>query len=155
MLQVIERHFTLDKHQKGTDHKLSLEPAELRQLITRIRLVEGKLNTLDDNENVEKVLHFLSPIVADCELNAIKMAIAPVQRKQIQPCEMACRLKLGKSLVYRTHLKCGQKLCEDDICAKVSEPFGISAEHFDRFIGMILTKNVNKDENLDECHFGT
>jgi sialic acid synthase len=37
---VIERHFTLDKSQVGTDHKASLEPAELALLVRMVREVE-------------------------------------------------------------------------------------------------------------------
>ncbi|MDP2847613.1 MAG: N-acetylneuraminate synthase family protein [Humidesulfovibrio sp.] len=38
---VVERHFTLDKSQVGTDHKASLEPAELALLVRMIREVEA------------------------------------------------------------------------------------------------------------------
>ena len=38
---VIEKHFTLDRDMKGPDHKASLEPNELRQMITMIRNVES------------------------------------------------------------------------------------------------------------------
>lgn len=38
---MVERHFTLDKTQIGTDHKASLEPAELAQLVRMIREVEA------------------------------------------------------------------------------------------------------------------
>lgn len=37
---VIERHFTLDKTMRGTDHKVSLEPSELKQLVTMVREAE-------------------------------------------------------------------------------------------------------------------
>jgi N,N'-diacetyllegionaminate synthase len=37
---VIEKHFTLDKKMKGPDHKASLEPYEMKQLIDGIRKVE-------------------------------------------------------------------------------------------------------------------
>ncbi len=38
--QVIEKHFTLDKNSEGPDHKASLEPAELKAMITCIRNIE-------------------------------------------------------------------------------------------------------------------
>ncbi|XP_051939519.1 sialic acid synthase-like [Hippocampus zosterae] len=38
--KVIERHVTLDKTWRGSDHAASLEPAELAELIRSIRLVE-------------------------------------------------------------------------------------------------------------------
>ena len=37
---IIEKHFTLDKTMEGPDHRASLEPDELRQMITAIRQVE-------------------------------------------------------------------------------------------------------------------
>ena len=37
---VVERHFTLDKTFKGTDHQASLEPQELAQMVVMIREVE-------------------------------------------------------------------------------------------------------------------
>ena len=40
---VIEKHFTLDKSLPGPDHRASLEPAELGQLVQSIRRVESAL----------------------------------------------------------------------------------------------------------------
>lgn len=37
---IIEKHFTLDKELPGPDHKASLEPQELKDLVTAIRQVE-------------------------------------------------------------------------------------------------------------------
>lgn len=37
---VVERHITLDKNQRGTDHQVSLEPAELSTMVGMIREVE-------------------------------------------------------------------------------------------------------------------
>lgn len=37
---VIEKHFTLDRNMEGPDHKASLEPSELKQMVKEIR--EGK-----------------------------------------------------------------------------------------------------------------
>uniref|UniRef100_A0A3Q0SHE1 N-acetylneuraminate-9-phosphate synthase n=1 Tax=Amphilophus citrinellus TaxID=61819 RepID=A0A3Q0SHE1_AMPCI len=43
--KVLERHITLDKTWKGSDHKASLEPAELAELVRSIRLVERALGS--------------------------------------------------------------------------------------------------------------
>lgn len=43
--KVIEKHFTLDRSQPGPDHAMSLEPAELRQMVQGIRRVEVALGT--------------------------------------------------------------------------------------------------------------
>lgn len=37
---VIEKHFTLDKNMQGPDHKASLEPKELKEMINAIRNIE-------------------------------------------------------------------------------------------------------------------
>lgn len=42
---VIEKHFTLDKHMEGPDHKASLEPSELKAMVKSIRNIEQALGT--------------------------------------------------------------------------------------------------------------
>ncbi len=44
---VIEKHFTLDRQQEGPDHKASLEPDELREMIANIRLAEQAMGKAD------------------------------------------------------------------------------------------------------------
>ena len=41
---VIEKHFTLDKNMKGPDHKASLNPAELKELVKSIRNVQKSIS---------------------------------------------------------------------------------------------------------------
>lgn len=41
--EVIEKHFTLDKNMEGPDHKASLEPDELKNMIDSIRNIEKAL----------------------------------------------------------------------------------------------------------------
>lgn len=54
---VIEKHFTLDKNMEGPDHKASLEPEELKNMITAIRNIEKALGkkekrvTKSENKN--------------------------------------------------------------------------------------------------------
>ncbi|MBN2321149.1 MAG: N-acetylneuraminate synthase family protein [Acidobacteria bacterium] len=40
---VIEKHFTLDKNASGADHKCSMDPEDLRQLVKGLRNVEASL----------------------------------------------------------------------------------------------------------------
>jgi N-acetylneuraminate synthase len=40
---VVEKHFTLSRNLPGPDHKASLEPAELNEMVRQIRLVESML----------------------------------------------------------------------------------------------------------------
>lgn len=39
--EIIEKHFTLDRTMDGPDHKASLEPAELKQMVESIRNIEA------------------------------------------------------------------------------------------------------------------
>ena len=41
--EIIEKHFTLDRNMAGPDHKASLEPAELKQMVQQIRNIETAL----------------------------------------------------------------------------------------------------------------
>ncbi|WP_286233290.1 N-acetylneuraminate synthase [Thalassotalea sediminis] len=42
---IIEKHFTLDKNLPGPDHKASIDPSELTQMITSIRIAEQALGS--------------------------------------------------------------------------------------------------------------
>jgi sialic acid synthase len=44
---IIEKHLTLDRNLKGTDHACSLEPDEFRQLVSNVREVESALGRAD------------------------------------------------------------------------------------------------------------
>lgn len=57
----VERHFTLDRGMWGSDHKASIEPDEMRQMIHNIRLVEqalgnGKIACLPEEIPVKQKL---------------------------------------------------------------------------------------------------
>lgn len=149
--QVIERHFTLDKTQKGTDHRLSLEPMDFRKMVDNIRAIEAAKVSPQTNEEILAILSQYAP--SDIELESVAMALPEVSAKEILECEMLCRRKLGKSLVYRGDLAAGDALSRDDIDVKVSEPFGITAERLDEFIGRELRAEVTGDDRLEENHF--
>lgn len=44
---IIEKHFTLDRNMEGPDHKASLEPDELAQMVSSIRHIEKALGSAD------------------------------------------------------------------------------------------------------------
>ena len=43
--KVIEKHFTIDKNMDGPDHRASLDPVELTQLVKEIRMVESYMGS--------------------------------------------------------------------------------------------------------------
>lgn len=54
--RIIERHYTLDSTMIGFDHKISLEPEELTQMVTQIRDVERVLgNGVKEVSEVEQI----------------------------------------------------------------------------------------------------
>lgn len=55
--QWIERHFTLDKTWKGTDHAASLEPSELAQLVKDVRNVAKSLRIKNGNGLLQAELY--------------------------------------------------------------------------------------------------
>jgi len=64
---VIEKHFTLDKGMKGPDHKASLEPAELRNMIEAIRNIEKAIGTgekIPTNSEIKNIAIARKSIVA-------------------------------------------------------------------------------------------
>ncbi|MCB0325951.1 MAG: N-acetylneuraminate synthase family protein, partial [Bdellovibrionales bacterium] len=43
--RIVEKHLTVDRHLEGNDHKVSLLPSELAQLVTEVRQLEEALGT--------------------------------------------------------------------------------------------------------------
>jgi len=70
--EVIEKHFTLDRNMEGPDHKASLEPDELKEMISCIRNIEMALGTGEktksqsERKNIEIAR---KSIVAACDIN--------------------------------------------------------------------------------------
>ena len=60
--EIIEKHFTLDRTMEGPDHKASLEPQELKQMVQSIRNIEKALGdgikrpNVSEQKNAEVVL---------------------------------------------------------------------------------------------------
>ncbi|EDV91472.1 sialic acid synthase [Drosophila grimshawi] len=142
--RIVERHFTLDKNQKGSDHRCSLEPAEMCSLVRGIDQFRHNKYLLNANYTVEEIIKMLG---GGDELRA---ALSEVENKDILECELPCRFKLGKSIVAARDLDKGHKIQVSDLTIKVSEPSGISAETYFDIIGMQLTRSVNQDEPIIE-----
>ncbi|XP_033166128.1 sialic acid synthase [Drosophila mauritiana] len=136
--RIVERHFTLDKSQKGSDHRCSLEPQELKALTTAI--TNFKLSSVP-----------MSPEVIVQKLNGgeeLEAALQHVESKTILPCELPCRNKLGKSIVAARNLNKGYRLQLADMAIKVSEPTGLTAEDYLDLVGKELADNIGEDEPI-------
>ncbi|XP_022220065.2 sialic acid synthase [Drosophila obscura] len=136
--RIVERHFTLDKNQKGSDHRCSLEPLEFESLIVAIQRFKLKQLPLEADG-------IISMLGGDQELEE---ALQYSGEKKILPCELPCRNKLGKSLVAARTLHKGLKLQLTDVAIKVSEPNGLHAEEYFDIVGKELTNSVYEDEPI-------
>ncbi len=73
---VIEKHFTLDKNMEGPDHKASLEPDELKQMVQSIKNVDAALGDgAKQPSDVEKknIAIARKSIVAACDIKKGEM----------------------------------------------------------------------------------
>lgn len=70
---VIEKHFTLDRNMEGPDHKASLEPNELKAMVSAIRHIEQALGsghkTVSESER-KNITIARKSIVAACDIKA-------------------------------------------------------------------------------------
>ncbi|MCL2717263.1 MAG: N-acetylneuraminate synthase [Lachnospiraceae bacterium] len=69
---IIEKHFTLDRDMEGPDHKASLEPDELKEMVESIRNIEKSLGTPEKkvSESERKNLNIArKSIVAACDIS--------------------------------------------------------------------------------------
>lgn len=69
--QIIEKHFTLDKNMEGPDHKASLEPEELKQMVQSIRNIEmamGKSEKFPTDSERKNIEIARKSIVAKCKI---------------------------------------------------------------------------------------
>ena len=68
---VIEKHFTLDRNMEGPDHKASLEPCELKAMVSAIRNVQlalGSNEKIPTEEEVRNMAIARKSIVAGCSI---------------------------------------------------------------------------------------
>ncbi len=64
---IIEKHFTLDKKLKGPDHSSSLDPKELRDLVSSIRNIEISLGSglkIPNTHEIKNLIHIRKSIFA-------------------------------------------------------------------------------------------
>ena len=68
---VIEKHFTLDKTMDGPDHKASLEPEELKSMVSAIRNIEKALGSSEKKPSPSETVNIdvaRKSIVAKCAI---------------------------------------------------------------------------------------
>lgn len=152
--RIIERHFTLDKTLKGSDHKCSLDSSELSRFVALVRASE-RVATLESHCPKIQITKWFQELElsSDCNEKHMDNLMGTPRSDSIYPCEESCKNKLGKSIVYRNALKSGACLQSTDLCIKVSNEKGISPNEIDCTLGQVLGINVDKDQVLRYDHF--
>lgn len=128
---VIEKHFTLDRSLPGPDHKASLEPNELKDMIDGIRNIEKRLA---GRENPQIILN---------ELNINEAMGDGVKRPN--PSEIEVAKVARKSVVAGRDIKKGEKIAEEMLVIK-RPGTGILPKHLKEVVGKTVKEDIKKDE---------
>ena len=131
--QVIERHFTLDKTWKGSDHKCSLDPRELAALCHHVK------NKTE--------LRMFKELFSETENNAVKEAME-VRTKSVLGSEQSCIEKLGKTIVAKKDIPANSLITSDDVDIKVAEPRGIDPRNIEQYIGKLSRCCIKQDDSI-------
>lgn len=117
---VIEKHFTLDRNLPGPDHKASLEPAELKQMVNSIRNIESALSgnglkvpspsEIGNRQVIRKSIHVLKTI-KEGEIIRPESLIMKRPADGISP--MLIDMVIGQKAKY--DLAAGKKLAYTDL----------------------------------------
>jgi N-acetylneuraminate synthase/N,N'-diacetyllegionaminate synthase len=130
---VIEKHFTLDRNMEGPDHKASLEPSELKEMVLGIRDVEKRLK---EKQNVKEIIRELG----------IQEALGDgVKKPTLSEIEIAKVAR--KSVIACKDIDKGSIIKEDSIIIK-RPGIGIKPKYFSKIVGKIAKKDIKKDEIL-------
>lgn len=116
--KVIEKHFTLDKNMEGPDHKASLNPAELKLMIDKIR----------KNEKIEIGEEILG--------NGLKVP----NKNEIETAKV-----VRKSVVAKINIPLDSVITEDMLIIK-RPGTGINPKDIKKVIGKKTNKTFNQDE---------
>ncbi len=128
---IIEKHFTLDRNMEGPDHKASLEPKELKNLVDGIRSIEKQLSEGEKSENIIAKLN-----VQEALGNGIKRP----NSSEVEVAKIA-----RKSIVAANDIKAGEMIKEEML--KIKRPgTGIMPKFLDKVVGKTAKENIQKDE---------
>lgn len=148
--RIIERHFTLDKGMKGSDHKCSLDPVDMKGFVSIVRKWEEFTEGKDIIQKFHHGIDFFPSIPESSFHEYIDLVSGSPRGEAIYPCEQPCFDKLGKTVVFKRALRSGVILREDDLCIKVAEEKGVSAEDHGGIISRKLQLDVVKDQVVQE-----
>lgn len=131
---VVEKHLTLDKNMAGPDHKASLEPQELKEMVREIRKVEQKLK---DGEKKEAIIKEFK----------IKEALGGGIKKPM-PSEYEIMKVTRKSIVAANDIEKGAIVTEDMLAIK-RPGTGLEPKYYWQILGKKFKRDIKKDELIN------
>jgi len=131
---VIEKHLTLDRNKEGPDHKASLEPDELKNMVYKIREIEKRLKSGEKSKDIVK------------ELN-VEQALGDGEKKPM-PSEYKTMKVVRKSIVAAKDIKKGSVLTEDVLIIK-RPGTGLEPKYYWDILGKRVKKDIKKDQMIN------
>ncbi|MEK9195242.1 MAG: N-acetylneuraminate synthase family protein, partial [Patescibacteria group bacterium] len=127
--RVVEKHFSLARDLWGADHKVSMTPDEMKQLVDGIRVIE---------ENPARKQEYL-------QKDIVKRGMGSAE-KILQEDEAVFRPYFRKSLMASRDIPAGIVLTADDIYAMRPQQFagGLPSEQYESVLGKITTRPLRK-----------
>jgi len=124
--RMIEKHFTLDRKFWGSDHKSSILPDEMKQLVRDIR-----------DKNYEKI--DVAPYCGEVD-------------SELEGAHNQFRPYFHKALMAGADIKEGTKLAKDTIFAMrpIMHAGGLHASKLEDVLGKCVTKNIKKFDPITE-----
>ena len=133
--KIVEKHFSLSRDLWGSDHKVSMHPEELRELVDGIRELE---------KNPEKQKEILA---GDFAKRALKD-----KNKVLLDDEAKFRPVFRKSLMAGQNILAGMVITADMVYAMRPQAYaaGLPSEHYELVIGKKAKRNLKKYDPIDE-----
>lgn len=130
---MIEKHFTLDRNMEGPDHKASLEPDELKQLVDEIREIEARMANGESRKTILGELD-IAEVLGDGV-------------KKPTPSELEVAKIARKSIVAAIDIKAGEIIAANML--KIKRPgTGILPKFLHEIVERKAKENILKDELL-------
>jgi len=135
---MIEKHFTLDRNMDGPDQKNSLEPQELKQMIERIKKVQGMTQ-----ENREKLLQ---------DMSRARALFGTGVKKPFQS-ELVIADMARKAVIAETDIKAGTLITEKMLTIKRPAKNGLHPKIYWKIIGKKAKRDIKADTQLKKDDF--
>ena len=128
---IIEKHFTFSRDNWGPDHKASILPREMKELVKKIRYFEKDRKYINSRENIEKVVG--------------------LENKPLQKIESQFRPIFRKSLVAGKDIPANTIISPSMVYAMRPQKFinGLPSEDYEFVIGKRTLKDINKFEPIN------